>query len=733
MATATTGYSWTSGEIVTPAKLNQMVNSSTITNIQAADLADGAVTQAKIGSITATGGSAARSLAERFGDVVNVKDFGATGNGTTDDSAAIQAAVNAALAKPHSAQTVFFPPGRFLIGTRITANIPNANYENGITIQGSGQVETQLLCAPNNTVGVLEIVGNANQEIMSVRDLRITSSINKDYATNNGTALLIRSSQTPGSSGWGSKPGYSAFVENVVIGGDAINSAQQFLTGNWLNGIVFQFVRRPVIQNCYITTCRRPDEPTSNNYSGLKFTDCYEYRADHVFVGGGYDVGIHANTTVTSGRQFEGGLVTRCWVVGPFTGVWQDHRNAPNYNTGPGLYEVGFHCLNNHINANNYGIRVSYAQEAILTGSYIYPASENVTLFSGNGSQTAFVANYNPPVKTIHVYVGDVLQTETTHYTVSQNSTANTVTITFVSAPALGTDNIKVVTSQRTVALAAGIFLDFASNVTVAANQFKQTGAFRSLDDASCGVILGATSQGCIITGNIFNHGGIGIKNLATEANANTVTGNSFDQGQKSWGTSFVPVDDPNRTLLLTDADAKGGTKNRNWSVFTNSTPISGQESTTPAGIVLQRSRTDYNRDYAQDGAATLGSLMFQGWTTTKEERVAAEIESRWLNGTNDSEYSAFRVWARSNGTRLALLDVNGGSSTTPAHVSTGDGELRTNGSTGPLLRFTSGTGSPEGNVSAVIGSIYLNRSGGASTTMYVKTSGSGNTGWTAK
>lgn len=46
---------------------------------------------------------------------------------------------------------------------------------------------------------------------------------------------------------------------------------------------------------------------------------------------------------------------------------------------------------------------------------------------------------------------------------------------------------------------------------------------------------------------------------------------------------------------------------------------------------------------------------------------------------------------------------------------------------------LTAGVGSPEGVVTAPIGSLYVNQSGGASTTLYVKTSGSGNTGWTAK
>lgn len=45
-----------------------------------------------------------------------------------------------------------------------------------------------------------------------------------------------------------------------------------------------------------------------------------------------------------------------------------------------------------------------------------------------------------------------------------------------------------------------------------------------------------------------------------------------------------------------------------------------------------------------------------------------------------------------------------------------------------------SGTGSPEGVVAAAVGSLYTNRSGGASTTLYVKTSGAAtSTGWTAK
>ncbi len=43
------------------------------------------------------------------------------------------------------------------------------------------------------------------------------------------------------------------------------------------------------------------------------------------------------------------------------------------------------------------------------------------------------------------------------------------------------------------------------------------------------------------------------------------------------------------------------------------------------------------------------------------------------------------------------------------------------------------GFGSPEGVVTAPVGTLYLRLNGGAGTTLYVKESGVGNTGWVAK
>lgn len=56
--------------------------------------------------------------------------------------------------------------------------------------------------------------------------------------------------------------------------------------------------------------------------------------------------------------------------------------------------------------------------------------------------------------------------------------------------------------------------------------------------------------------------------------------------------------------------------------------------------------------------------------------------------------------------------------------------QFRLGSETGPL--FVSGSGSPEGVVTAPVGSEFKRTDGGAGTTMYIKESGVGNTGWVA-
>ena len=92
------------------------------------------------------------------GGVVNVKDvaYGATGNGSTDDTAAIIAARNAvlnsrtgsAITDAPSLPTLYFPPGAYKITTPDALLPTGGTYVRGYTIEGAGYETTKILFQP---------------------------------------------------------------------------------------------------------------------------------------------------------------------------------------------------------------------------------------------------------------------------------------------------------------------------------------------------------------------------------------------------------------------------------------------------------------------------------------------------------------------------------------------------------------------------------------------------------
>lgn len=77
-------------------------------------------------TITADGSTTPRWISDRFGEVANVRDFGATGDGVTDDTNAVAAAN--ATGKP-----IFFPDGTYVITTVNISSSP-AVFGNGAAI-----------------------------------------------------------------------------------------------------------------------------------------------------------------------------------------------------------------------------------------------------------------------------------------------------------------------------------------------------------------------------------------------------------------------------------------------------------------------------------------------------------------------------------------------------------------------------------------------------------------------
>lgn len=90
---------------------------------------------------------------------------------------------------------------------------------------------------------------------------------------------------------------------------------------------------------------------------------------------------------------------------------------------------------------------------------------------------------------------------------------------------------------------------------------------------------------------------------------------------------------------------------------------------------------------------------------------------------TSSTSYERFGITWSSNVAQLKPEKGSGGGSSRTAEYHTTE--------TG--VKWTSGSGTPEGAVTAPVGSLFTRTDGGASTTLYVKESGSGNTGWIAK
>ena len=96
---------------------------------------------ALVGYLPAGTGAVATTVQDKLRESVSVKDFGAVGDGVTDDTAAIQAAINANAA---SGGTILFPAGTYKITSSLTwYNAVSAN-KPGISFIGEGRDSTIL-------------------------------------------------------------------------------------------------------------------------------------------------------------------------------------------------------------------------------------------------------------------------------------------------------------------------------------------------------------------------------------------------------------------------------------------------------------------------------------------------------------------------------------------------------------------------------------------------------------
>lgn len=130
-----------------------------------------------VGYQAAGAGTVARSVKEKLAEFVSVKDFGAKGDGVTDDTVAIQAAINslplnaanAGIQTPEgfaNGGAVFLPKGRY----KVTATV---NLKRGVRLYGEGREASQIVSFTSGTVLSYQDAGRAYPDQIVIEDMSI--------------------------------------------------------------------------------------------------------------------------------------------------------------------------------------------------------------------------------------------------------------------------------------------------------------------------------------------------------------------------------------------------------------------------------------------------------------------------------------------------------------------------------------------------------------------------------
>lgn len=177
-------------------------------------------------------GAVSRTVQSKLRDVVSVKDFGAVGDGVTDDTAAIQAAVTFARAQGGESRKLYWPRGTYLITNTITIGTNQSiEFDPGVTINlvpASNVETTSLFVAANQS----EIYFNGNGAV--INGTRTGAVIEGDAA-----AFFIYGSD-------------NVTIRDFVINNFATDGIT--LTGDTTGSGA---CRNVLIENCYVNNARR--------------------------------------------------------------------------------------------------------------------------------------------------------------------------------------------------------------------------------------------------------------------------------------------------------------------------------------------------------------------------------------------------------------------------------------------------------------------------------------------
>jgi hypothetical protein len=686
------------------------------------------------------------------GPMYNAKHFGATGDDATDDSEALQAAINYS-----NGVDLFIPDGRYIVATTLTLKRAQ-----GAMIRGNGNrrythtTGTQIKYTGSSDA--ITITGAGTESLLNrlrISDLTITGTnsgrhgINMDIA---GGALL------------------GGIIEKVTV--DSFRSAASFglhlskcynlrvsdcrIVHNTSGIRLYNECVNANINNSWITPVDsigvEVDYPTCRMYGGIidnssaQPTGQVGIRANAGFVVDGvlfedldkaievtatadyfHTSNLHMNTTDNPSTVADGvdAIFENCYISQDiYAGLgttWSGIHGISSAQIVPptitGNNPVGLSTITfvqgtaqfTLAECSTPGLRAGQTFTLIMkndscaiadeANGSVYFRTQDMRDFDGyNNDRITFVADTDSSDNTIQLtevnrYRSNSVRTHTASYTVpagnhgmtfvNQGASGNITftlpadvneSLTFIATAATHTVTLTPAGTDRLRGYSSGSGMTLSPNALVKIIKSNQGGVgYWDILDAS-GKIVSVAGKG-LVQGMEYQQltDSIQTRFTTTQATLNyRIANNRGYQSRKSDGTTWANV------LLLDNSDNL----------------IVGQ--------------TDQNDLYLRAGSfshATSGDDIFLDAGSATRMRVNSTGEVWIASGTDQGAYN---------------LQV------------TGDSYLSGTLNLGTVLIRT-GTGSPESVVTAVVGSMFLRTDGGAGTTLYIKESGTGNTGWVAK
>jgi hypothetical protein len=605
------------------------------------------------------------------GRTFSVRAYGAKCDNSTNDTAAFAltvAAVNASGGK----MTV--PAGTCLVDAATIAITGN-----GITIEGDGP-NVSIIKSRTNTAGQIVLdTASSSLHTVTIKDLTLEGF--GSGASNNG--ITVSGANTPfnirfsnirilsftGRGIYDTAGMFQSRLDNVVV--------SQAATGN--NAIDLLGSNDLLIQNCYVTV-------TGNSTAAYR---------------------IHSGTpTMISNNGINPGSTSASWAVFGDS-VAED---------GADRYVFAVMTGNNLEDFTANGMRFKTGSYGSFFGNhFIAPSSGTVTPlkfdFVDNGQRGIWDATNSIQTTGATYTNSNALNSRGAPFTqiggnafTSYYDTTLVATITFpYITPQLvaGSSNISLLSTRATITAleSSGLVGDLTGATSFAGDSARvllQLGLVtRPTFTFGADTNTGIYSSGADILD--FTAGGTNRLSLSTN---NTITGNT---GVNVAGNSSYALDVASGALRVTNSNGS------------STAAVEGKGNNNPYFLLTDST-----------ASAILGR--FQALSGAPD-RLAIGAFSNHPFGLYTNSTEKWTVGTAGHFTPGTATTYNIGSASLPINDLTIGGKLYWTGST--VFDF-SGSGTPEASITAAVGSVYRRTNGSTGTTLYIKETGSGNTGWVA-